>query len=377
MIATASNELPRERYLNERSDTAKNWFARYLRKSTARYGKENEMILHAKLETTEIRPQTAPSAGISRSPMYSFLDLPPPRPRREAPPRPPRPDSDVIRDVNAWLDASMSKPAPQLMGGLPYWREGPFTGSGPSAGVRYAVPIPMIQGPLGDRPSTSHGEQVKAFCRRAKRMQVRMPSLLRTSSQRITVMRRKQPCRRSSSMPLLALGMDYNPSPSSRPIARYKSLMNLSNPSTPATVSSHEAEWLRAGRERVLGQSHRLGSSAGNRFDDQETNMERHVNAVFGQVTRGGDTLRPPTAKRTTREDSLGDLSDAPTYFTGPPPPSYRSRAASIRSTSSFGCVDGMNRQRQPSQQHSARRSKGVKGKFKKLAQKARINFGG
>jgi hypothetical protein len=189
-------------------------------------------------------------------------------------------------------------------------------------------------------------------------------------------MRRKQPCRRSTSMPLLTQSADDIPSPAYRSVARYGSLMDMTDRSTPATVSSEEAEWLRAGRTQCPRRSPRTGSSGGTRFDDQETSMERHVNAVFGQTAKRRDTTRTKTASRSTREDSLGNLSDAPTYFSGPAPPSYRSRAASIRSTSSFGCVDGMNRsQRQLSQPRTVHRSRGVKGKFKKLAQKARINI--
>ncbi|OCK73723.1 hypothetical protein K432DRAFT_387240 [Lepidopterella palustris CBS 459.81] len=56
--------------------------------------------------------------------------------------------------------------------------------------------------------------------------------------------------------------------------------------------------------------------------------------------------LRAPRALRANmpREDSIGAFSEAPTYHSdiGLPPPSYRTYAASIRSMSSFGCIDGL-----------------------------------
>lgn len=379
MIAETNLTFTSEHFTDEKHETRK-WLSRCLRKNTSRPGKEIEVVFHSRLQVHEVsRPQTAPSSGVARPLMPSTMEptLPAPRPRKQPPPRPPRPDSDVIRDVNAWLDASMHKPAPQLMGGIPYWREGPFTtGAGPSADVRYAIPIAHTQ--LSARPTASHGDPVKSFCRRAKKMHVRMPSLLRTGSQRVSVLRRKQQCRRSTSMQLLALTVEDLPSPAYRSLARYGSLMNMTDRSSPPIVSSQEAEWMRAGRAQFHAPSPgpRLASSAGSRFDDQEASMERHVNEVFGQTVKRGDILRPMTASRGTREDSFGNLSDAPTYFTGPPPPSYRSRAASIRTTSSFGCVDGMNRsQQQISQPRSSNRNRGVRGKFRKLAQKARINI--
>jgi hypothetical protein len=65
----------------------------------------------------------------------------------------------------------------------------------------------------------------------------------------------------------------------------------------------------------------------------------------------------------------MGDLSDAPTYFTGPPPPSYRSRAASVMTTSSFGCIDGMSVEQLQMSRQRAALQRGMKGKLKKFAQ--------
>lgn len=97
--------------------------------------------------------------------------------------------------------------------------------------------------------------------------------------------------------------------------------------------------------------------------------MERRMNALFGR-TRSADSTQPSTsAAHGTGDGSTGDLSEAPTYFSGPPPPSYRSRPASILSTSSFGCIDGMNpAYRQISQQRAAEQ-RGMKNKLKRFAQ--------
>ncbi|UPX20477.1 uncharacterized protein EKO05_0010707 [Ascochyta rabiei] len=183
-------------------------------------------------------------------------------PPRLAPPRPPRPEPGVIRNVNAWLDASMETP---LMGGLPYWKAASAVPPITSTDVQYAVPIV--------RPLTPSSQQVKSFCRRAKKMHAKVSG------------------RQSKSM-----------------------------------LSPHEQPQL-------------LTSKPG----------------------------RTNSLTALAREDSMGDLSEAPTYSSGRPPPSYRSRTASILTTSSFGCVDGMSpAQRQVSQQR-AMKCRGVRGRVKEL----------
>lgn len=376
-----------KRAANDRQENTTNWFTRHLRRPVTRQFKEegykDDCLAE---EILPPRPQTAPSTAMHDGLQASWIPdaRPSPwvepqltRPLNKPPPRPPRPDSDVIRDVNAWLDASMIKPAPPLMAGIPYWREGPFsTGSGPSSDVRFAVPI--LHGPEEHRPAAaatiSHGHQLKSFCRRAKKMQVRMPSLLRTKSQRFTVTQRKQSNRRSTSMPLLSKVNEEAITSTPQPLGRARSMMDMTDTgsSSLATTSSRNAGWIRSGRPQYVGQSPRLGCPANPRFDDQESSMERRVNAVFGQASRLGDYMRPPTAlHRGGREDSVGELSDAPSYTSGPPPPSYRSRAASVRTTSSFGCVDAMNAARQQQllavQTKMTQPEQGVKGKFRKL----------
>lgn len=75
----------------------------------------------------------------------------------------------------------------------------------------------------------------------------------------------------------------------------------------------------------------------------------------------------------------MGSFSSAPTYFSGMPPPSYKSRPtssrpASVLTTSSFGCIDGMNpEQRELSQRRAAQQKRSMKGRLRKLAKKANI----
>jgi hypothetical protein len=66
-------------------------------------------------------------------------------------------------------------------------------------------------------------------------------------------------------------------------------------------------------------------------------------------------------------EDSMGNLSEVPTYYSGAPPPSYRTYATSIRSMSSFGCIDGLRSPDGTRRQGSSRR-RDMKRKLENLA---------
>ena len=69
-------------------------------------------------------------------------------------------------------------------------------------------------------------------------------------------------------------------------------------------------------------------------------------------------------------EDLMGNLSEVPTYYSSAPP-SYRTYAASIRSMSSFGCIDGLRSLDGARSQGSSRRH-GMKRKLKNLANRLR-----
>jgi hypothetical protein len=199
-------------------------------------------------------------------------------------------------------------------------------------------------------------------------MHVQLPVLSRNKSQRMAP--RKQGGKGSSSMPILAI--PYEQARQDTPpkfMTRSRSYLNLAVAPTIPLPSPHVQ-----GRAviREFGPElprFRYGSTESARTSEAEGSIERRMNAIFGRSARSADSTRPSTAAPLHREDSMGDLSDAPTYFTGPPPPSYRSRAASIMTTSSFGCIDGMNpEQRQMSRQRAAGQ-RGMKGKLKKFAQ--------
>jgi hypothetical protein len=284
-------------------DVARKWLQRHLHKPAPRSPVEL------------VRPRTAPSTGTAEPHPFPAALQRPPNPERsrsnpahQPDPAPSRPDSGVTRHVNAWLEANRDPPATPIMQGLPYWRSAALTdGATASESLQYAVPI--IQ-PHEDPPSADHSSQhVRDFYRRVRKVQVRMPSLLRTVPQRSAT---QKP---SSSMPAL----------------------------------------------------HSPHSTVGAPSDG--------CNIVLGQTLEGREnTLLANLSARVSRGDSMGEGSDAPTYYTGPPP-SYRSRAVSIQTTSSFGCVDGLGPvQRSATQNRSALRKYGMRGKFKELQRKLKAH---
>ncbi|KAF2263110.1 hypothetical protein CC78DRAFT_545237 [Lojkania enalia] len=358
----------------EMQETMKQWLTRHLRIPVLRNGKDSSNKNEIIVETTMRRPQTAPSISVLGEQFVCETGQEPPLPcpRKQPPPRPARPDSAVIRDVNAWLDASMLKPAPPLMGGIPYWREATTMNSPASNVVRYAVPI--IREPDVERPTTCQNNQIASFCRRAKRFHVRVPPLLRTRSHRGRATQRVQTHKPSPSMPLLSKPLPPTPDEMQKktargPLHRSRSLFDTTRPSVAASTTMSRGAL-------SVGQRQHLRPTTSRTSNIRDESCERRINAVYGNCT-----LRPATAGHTghsghtiPREDSIGNLSDAPTYFSGVPPPSYRSRAGSTRTTSSFGCVDGLNvERRQVGHQKIAHHSRGTKGKFKKLAQKAHL----
>lgn len=305
------------------------------------------------------RPRTAPSAGTA----IMATPMPPPprlplamerlsaRHEMKAPSRPPRPDSGVIRDVNAWLDAS--KPASPLMGGLPYWRDGAQGAhTGETLDVQYAIPI--VREPEGEQPSTPGSQQLRSFCRRAKRMQARMPSLRRTRSQRAIVQKIN---RRSNSTPLM--GIPYEETQEGSPPSLLTRFGSARRPTTAtaATQTAQGSGWFRVGQSSLVELPLRRGRPANLRSGGPESNVERPV----------------PVVADIPREESMGSISDAPTYFSGLPPPPYRSRAASVLTTSSFGCIDGMNPEQRQLSQQRAQQKQGVKGKLKRFAQRCTL----
>jgi hypothetical protein len=358
-----------------RSEPSKRWFGRQLLRPMPWQAKGIGEKFDRTREPSLDRPRTAPSA---KTATVEAIPPVPPLPTEILSTRhgctvsyqSSRLESGVVRDVNAWLDAS-SKPASPLMGGVLYWRDGP---SSSAVGGQYAVPI--VKKPER-QPSTSSSRPLKSFCRRAKKMQVRMPSLKRGDSVRSTV--QKKINRRSPSMPLLGPRYEYmQEGPQPVVLTQYGSILNPSSRSATASSSwpGHIGETGCFSPGPIPDDPLRRGSPASASVRAAKSHMGRQVDISLGQRTNGVYGLRSVSSTiQIAREDSTGslNLSDAPTYFTGPPPPSYRSRAASILTTSSFGCIDGMTPEQRQLSQQKAQRRRGMKGKLKKFVQKARF----
>ncbi|KAH8711952.1 hypothetical protein GQ44DRAFT_714173 [Phaeosphaeriaceae sp. PMI808] len=351
-------------------ETTIKWLQRRLRKVPSIQAVKDEEGGRSKEHMPLHRPQTAsaiptvPSIPIHIQQPLSSLAIP-------SPPFPPRPNSGIVRNVNAWLDASMSTPSPPLMGGVSYWKMAVGTDARDTAGIQHAMPI--VQKPETARPLTSPSNQMKVFRRHAKKIQVQMPRLGGDKSQRIAS--RKQINRRSNSMPIL--GIPYEMTQEGAPPRHLGRAGVFLTPST-CTLSAGSSKSPTESKAVSPADEHlhlleqpriRYDSPASARTSDAGS-IERRMHALFKRRTRSADSTRPSTAAApAAHEGSMGSLSDAPTYFSGPPPPSYRSRPDSILTTSSFGCIDGMNpAQRQISQQRAAV-ERGVKGKLKRFAQ--------
>jgi hypothetical protein len=363
MIASTTNTLSAP----SKHDTAKKWLQQRLWKPASRTFLRGQDHDGVKRRPTLSRPQTAPSSGRATPvPQIQInIELPMPRLAIFPPSRPPRPDSAVIRDVNAWLDARMSKPSPPLMGGLPYWRSVSAVPATTSKDVQYAIPI--VGKPAVSEVVTPLSQPTKSFYRRAKKVQVKMPSLLRTTSQRIVY--RKQVDRRSNSMPLLAV--PYEQTQTVAPpkfLTRSRSFM-LHSSNTSISKMPAEIQELMTADEHSYELPPLRSARASTAYSGPEASSDQQTHVLYRQSTRSGDNTRPSTAgAHLQREDSMGDLSEAPTYSSGRPPPSYRSRTASVLTTSSFGCIDGLSpAQRQINQQRAAMRVRGVRGRVKEL----------
>ncbi|KAH5776050.1 hypothetical protein HBI16_091450 [Parastagonospora nodorum] len=319
------------------------------------------------------RPRTAPSSGIATALGSDEIPAVPPIPINiprgkqsssiQPPGRPSRPDSDVARDINAWLDASKT-PSPPLMGGVSYWRMATDANVSNTVGIQHARPIVQEPQPVCDRSSTSHSQQASSFRRRAKKIQAQIPLVNNKSLRQADGM---QVNTRSNSTPVLGIpyeAIEEGTPPVIMTRRRSPTIRLLSS------VSSTSPGSRPVSGEPILEQPKFLyGGSSSTRTSEVESSIDRRTQTLLRRITRSDDSTRPSTAAHMQREGSMGDLSDAPTYLTGPSPPSYHSRPASILSTSSFGCIDGMNpAQRQVSQQRAAQR-RGVKGRWKRFAQ--------
>jgi hypothetical protein len=377
-------QQPREQLAKQES--TKHWVTRHLLRPAPRQTEETapqvKMIRHISFRrpraTPLNRPSTAPSFGpAAKDESIPPLPMPPLQFQRvpfryelNGPPRPPRPEPDVLLDVDAWL--ATSKPSSPLMGGLSYWREGNPADTEEATNVQYAIPI--IQEPGCERLPASHSQQLRSLCRRAKE-QVRMPSIRRVKSPRAI---EEDNSGRSESAPVFAVPYDQTQLGEAPFAIRMPTTRPVTCPSTAAAACPSTG----AVTHRLSIPSDdlplRRDSPGSVQLRHLECQMERHV---LGQNPLTASTLRPGAlaAVHLPREDSMGSFSSAPTYFSGMPPPSYKSRPASSRpasilTTSSFGCVDGLNpEQRQLSQKRAAQKQRSMKGRLRNLAKRANI----
>jgi hypothetical protein len=363
----------------EKYEDAKRWLQRRMRKAASRQtlkgtkantNIQQKVVLKQpfiapagenvfKLEVVAVTP-TAPvdvKRATSRPPM-----LPPIRPAR--------PDSSVVRDVDTWLEASMNTPSQPLMSGLSYWKEVTIPGVKNSAIGQYAIPLSVALGVA--RPANTTRQRTY-FRRSSRRVQVQMCSLLRTKSKHPPG--KKCTNGRSTSIPPLTIPHEnVQEGATSVLIKQSTSFIKLFIPPLRRQISAYDEALLPIGRKSRECTPSRLNTPNSNRFGDVESDSERHVNKMFMHTPQDADSSRQSAATASlVREDSMGDLSDAPTYSSGPPPPSYRSRRESTLTTSSFGCIDGMNPvQRQISQQR-ATSQRGMRCRLKRLAKKISI----
>ena len=325
------------------------------------------------------RPSTAPcSSSTTKDESIPPLPLMPPefhhllnRQKLDSPLRPSTPNSMVTPKIDVWLDSS--KPLPALMGGLSYWKEGDHTTIDRVTNVQYAIPI--IQEPDCQKSSTSHGEQLKSFYRRAKK-QVRMPSFRQLKPSHTSEANDDE---RSESIPTLSIPYELmEPGGSPMCIARKEATNALMRPSTAVSTTPvilPNGQAVMASADSPL----RRNSLSGIQFLEMDFEMGQLV-LDHSSLSDSNPRRGALAAAHLPREDSMGSFgSSAPTYASGVPPPSYKSRPASSRpvsilTVSSFGCIDGMNAEyRQLSQKKAAEKQRTMKGRLKKLAKKANL----
>ena len=266
-----------------------------------------------------------------------------------APPRPARPSSTIIRDVHAWLDATVIRSPPGIMGGIPHWRDSSTFSSNPSpSDVQYAVPIVNHSRIESDGSGTSSESH--------RRHRIRS---IACSPPKVHV--------RIRSMPLLPSQRHERNTSSSAPKHCSKSLMILLScsaiPEWP-TADALEVVAVQANRRNILKSTCRWGWMKNLWVShEDELVLVAQTSVSHEQLPGADESLRAPNSSM-IHDDSMGNLSEVPTYYSGAPPPSYRAHAASIRSMSSFGCVDGLRSLDGTRRQGSSRR-RGMKRKLK------------
>lgn len=359
---------------DKRYKRARKWLRQRIQKVVPRQAPSHTTEdTHIQRKASLKRPSTAPASGTaSRLDDAAFIAGAPFDTNQASshPPVPPlvhpvRPDSSVVRDVNAWLETSTDTLSRPLMSGIPYWREAAVIGLKDSAVAQYAVPVSVASGAV--RPATAASQQTTYFRRPAIKMQVGLPSILRTKSPH--PMNRNRTNRDSASIPHSTISyQDVQDDAAGMRITLSESSPTPHVPPSSRQIPTRDGVSFVDQLSREYSPSwHNTSTSVS--FGSAPSDSHRHANKLFVHSARGTDHVRPSTAAADiAREGSMGALSDVPTYSTGPPPPSYRSRPESTMTTSSFGCIDGMNMaQRQISQQRAAVQ-RGMRCRLKRLA---------
>lgn len=269
-----------------------------------------------------------------------------------APPRPVRPSSTIIRDVHTWLDSTVIRPSPGVMGGIPYWQDPSTFSSNPSpSDVQYAVPIvnhSRIESDGSETFSESHRRhRIRFIARSPPKVHVRMRS-----------------------MPLLPSQHHERDTSSSAPKHRSKSLMALLSRSTIQelpTADALEVVAVQANRRNILRGTRRWGWMKNLWVSHGDELVLVAQTGVSRERLPGADESLGALISSMIHEDSMGNLSEVPTYHSGAPPPSYRTYATSIRSMSSFGCIDGL-RSPDGTRRQGSSRKRGMKRKLENLA---------
>jgi hypothetical protein len=349
-------------------ETAKQWLQRRLRRIPSIHPGGENSNAGLRGHMSDQRPRTAPSPEtiVAIDPIPAVPPLPMNmRPPLHAtsirlPPQLQRVDTGVMRDVDAWLDTSMNLRSPPLMGGIPYWRKATAANARNTAAMQHATPI--VREANDSLLTATQGSHAKLFRRHAKKIQVQMPLLARNRSVRDAT--QKQVDRRSNSMPIFSITYEMTRQ-GALPLPMPDSTLHLVSVKAPTRPNQITP----SGELQIEQIQICHGTPTSGRDDEVDASTGQRMYAILGRSTTSADSIRPSTAAaHMAREDSMGDLSDVPSYFSGLAPPSYESRPASILTTSSFGCIDGMNTaQRQISQQRAAMQ-RGMKGKLKRLA---------
>jgi hypothetical protein len=332
--------------------SAKRWYATGLFKLASHQAKK--VTLRKAEQKKKLSNILAPSAQESVGP----AGIPSPtsvtsltQTNGSAPPRPARPSSTIIRDVHTWLDATVIRPSPGVMGGIPYWRDpSTFSSSPSSSDVQYAVPIvnhSRIESDGSETSSESHRRhRIRFIARSPPKVHVRMRS-----------------------MPLLPSQRHERDTSSSAPKHHSKSLMTLLSRSTIQklpTADALEVVAVQANRRNILRGTCRWGWMKNLWVSREDELVLVAQTSVSREQLLGAEPLRALISSM-IHEDSMGNLSEVPTYYSGAPPPSYRTYATSIRSMSSFGCIDGFRSPNGNRRQSSSRR-RGMKRKLENLA---------